>query len=114
MDTLELDRQLNALIVKRKTAEAFERFYVEDVVSQENDELERTGRDEWMKERLEAERRMTKYKAKVLSHAANGDTSFSEWFFHIAIEGLGEITLYQVAVRRWKDGRITHERFYHK
>ena len=114
MNTLELDKKLNDLIIRKKTAEAFERFYAEDVVSQENDELERTGRDEWLKERLEAEARMKTYKAKVLSHAANGDTSFAEWFFDIELEGLGEVTLYQVAVRRWKDGRIVHERFYHK
>ena len=46
--------------------------------------------------------------------AANADTSFSEWEFDVEIEGMGAMKVVQVAVRRWKDGRVVRERFYHK
>jgi hypothetical protein len=114
VNTLELDAQLNALIIAGKSKEAFEQFYAEDVVAQENDEPERVGRDVWMRARHEMEKNITKYDARVLAHAANGDVSFSEWEYHVELEGMGAMTIVQVAVRRWKNGRIVRERFYHK
>jgi hypothetical protein len=114
MDTLELDRQLNALIIQGKSTDAFLKFYDENVVSQENDEPERRGRDAWMRTRQEMEKQIKKFEARVLAHAANADTSFSEWDYNIELEGMGAMKIAQVAVRRWKDGKVIRERFYHK
>ena len=114
MNTLELDNQLNALIIGRKSTEAFERFYAEHVVAQENDEPERAGRDAWMKARLEFESLIKKFHARVLANAAHGDVSFSEWEYDLDIEGMGAVHVSQVAVRRWKSARVVRERFYHK
>lgn len=83
-------------------------------VAQENDEPERVGRDAWMKGRLLVEQKMKKFEARVLATAANGDVSFSEWEYSPEIEGVGRMRIVQVAVRRWKDGRVVRERFYHK
>jgi hypothetical protein len=30
------------------------------------------------------------------------------------IEGMGAMKMVQVAVRRWRNGKVVHERFYHK
>ena len=30
------------------------------------------------------------------------------------LKGMGAMSIKQVAVRRWKNGRVVHERFYHK
>lgn len=114
MSTLELDDQLNTLIVQGKSVDAFQKFYAEDVVAQENDEPERKGRDAWMRARQEMEKNLTKFDARVLAHAANGDTSFSEWEYNIELAGMGAMRIVQVAVRRWKNGRVVRERFYHK
>jgi len=114
MSILELDQQLNALIIARKSKEAFERFYDENVVAQENDEPERVGRASWMDARMGYEKLMKKFEARVLAHAANGDTSFSEWEYNVELEGMGPMKVAQVAVRRWKNDRIVRERFYHK
>lgn len=114
MDTLDLDQQLNSLIIQGKSADAFLSFYAEDVVAQENDEPERVGRDTWMRARQEMEKSIKKFDARVLAHAANGNTSFSEWEYNVEIEGMGAMKIAQVAVRRWKDGKVVRERFYHK
>ena len=114
MNTLELDQQLNSMIIKGKSVDAFHKFYAEDVVAQENDEPERAGRDAWMRGRQEMEKKIKKFNARVLAHAANGDTSFSEWEFDIELEGMGAMKITQVAVRRWKNGKVVRERFYHK
>lgn len=55
-----------------------------------------------------------KFEARVLGNAAHGDISFSEWEYKLELEGLGAMNIAQVAVRRWKDGKIVRERFYHK
>ena len=114
MNTLELDNQLNNLIISGKSVDAFEKFYAEDVVSQENEEEERHGRAAWMQGRAEMEKSIKKFEARVLSNAANGELSFSEWVYDIDIEGMGLMHIAQVSVRRWKNGKIVHERFYHK
>lgn len=114
VNTLELDHELNELIIQGKSADAFQRFYAEDVVAQENDEPERIGRDAWMRGRQDFEKNMTKFDARVLAHAANGDTSFSEWEYNVELAGMRAMKIVQVAVRRWKDGKVVRERFYHK
>lgn len=114
MNTLELDHQLNTMIIQGRSGDAFLRFYVEDVVAQENDEPERMGRAAWMHARQEMENSIKKFDARVLAHAANGDTSFSEWEYNVELEGMRTVRIVQVAVRRWKDGKIVRERFYHK
>jgi ketosteroid isomerase-like protein len=114
MDTLELDRQLNDLIIQGKSIQALRTLYAEDVVAQENDEPERHGRDAWIQAREAVEKNLTKFAARVLAHAANGDVSFSEWEYDVDITGVGAMRIVQVAVRRWKDGKVVRERFYHK
>jgi hypothetical protein len=32
----------------------------------------------------------------------------------VTLKGVGRIQMSQVAVRRWKNGKVVHERFYHK
>jgi ketosteroid isomerase-like protein len=114
MNTLESDSALNAMIVAGKSVDAFNRFYAEDVVAQENDEPERRGRAPWMQARAEMEKNITKFEARVIANAANGDVSFSEWEYDMELAGMGPLKIVQVAVRRWQSGRIVHERFYHK
>lgn len=114
MNTLDLDTQLNRMIVEGKSVAAFEKFYDENVVAQENDEPERHGRAPWIQARQQMEKNLKKFSARVLSNAANGDVSFSEWEFDMELEGMGAMKMAQVAVRRWKNGRIVRERFYHK
>ena len=67
-----------------------------------------------MQARLGFEAMIKSFDARVLAHAAEGDTSFSEWEYHLDVEGMGPLHILQVAVRRWKDGRVVRERFYHK
>src|SRR5437016_12383197 len=114
MNTLELDDQLNTLIIQGKSIDALRQFYAEDVVAQENDEPERVGRDAWLQARQGMEKSIKKFNARVLAHAANGDTSFSEWEYNIELAGMGAMRISQVAVRRWKNGKVVRERFYHK
>jgi hypothetical protein len=114
MVILALDRRLNDMIMAGKSVAALEQLYHENVVAQENDEPERVGRAPWIAARRQREKGIKKFDARVLAHAAHEDISFSEWEYHVEIEGMGALKIVQVAVRRWRDGRVIRERFYHK
>lgn len=114
MNTLELDNALNAMIVQGNSVEALRTMYDENVVAQENEEPERVGRDAWVEARQQMENNTKRFSARVLANAANGDVSFSEWEYDLELEGMGAMRIVQVAVRRWKDGKVVRERFYHK
>ena len=45
--------------------------------------------------------------------AINGDTSFSQWWMDITFKNGYRYTNTQVAVRKWKDGQVVHERFFY-
>lgn len=114
MNILELDNKLNSMIVAGQSVEALRTLYAENVVAQENEDPERVGRDAWVEMRQEMEKNTRKFSARVLATAASGDVSFSEWVYDIELEGAGAMHIAQVAVRRWKDGKVVRERFYHK
>jgi ketosteroid isomerase-like protein len=111
----ELDKKLNDAILSGKALEAFEELYDDDVVMQENVEPEYRGKDFNRKREQEFFQSVEAWHGgAVLASAAHGDVSFSEWTMDFSLKGVGRIQLTQVAVRRWKNGKIVHERFYHK
>jgi ketosteroid isomerase-like protein len=111
----ELDKKLNDAILAGKAMEAYEELYDENIVMQENLDPEFRGKDLNRKREQDFFQSVEAWHdAKVLGSAAHGDTSFSEWVMDISIKGVGRVQMAQVAVRRWKNGKIVHERFYHK
>ena len=111
----ELDKKLNDAVLNGKAMEAFEELYDDDVVMQENAEPEYRGKDFNRKREIEFFQSVEAWHGgAVLATAAHGDVSFSEWTMDVSLKGVGRIQMAQVAVRRWKNGKIVHERFYHK
>lgn len=111
----ELNKKLDDAIFSGKAMEAFEELYDDDVVMQENTETEYRGKEFNRKREIEFFSTVEAWHGgKVLSAAAHGDVSFSESEMDVTLKGVGRIQMTQVAVRRWKNGKIVHERFYHK
>ena len=108
------DRELNALIQAGKALETFDRFYADDVEMQENLGVATKGRAV----NLEREQGMwapttTIHKIELLSSAVSGDTSLSEWLFDVTLGNGYHIQMTEVSRRKWKDGKVVHERFYY-
>jgi ketosteroid isomerase-like protein len=110
----ELDKQLNDDVLSGKIADAFEKYYADDIVMQENSEEPRKGK---AVNRKAEEDFMSSVEAfnggSVKASAVNGDVSFSEWEMDITFKGGKRVTMSQVAVRKWKNGKIVHERFFY-
>jgi len=109
-----LDQALNQAILSGKALEAFEQYYAEDVVMQENSEEPRRGKDVNRKAEQEFFSSLASFNdGKLVSSAVNGNITFGEWFMDVTFKNGQNAKLSQVAVRRWKDGKIVNERFYY-
>jgi ketosteroid isomerase-like protein len=113
-DVAALDQALNQAILSGKALEAFEQYYAEDLVMQENSDEPRRGKDVNRKAEQEFFSSLESFNdGKLLSSAVNGDVTFGEWFMDVTFKGGKNVKMSQVAVRRWKNGQIVHERFYY-
>ena len=94
--------------------EAFDRFYADDVVMQENDGPERRGKEQNRAREAKFHARLRRMTATLLGHAVNGGLAYSEWRYLIEFADGQSWDYTQVAARRWRDGKVVHERFYHR
>ena len=110
----ELDKQVNDDVLSGKAMEAFEKYYAEDVVMQENLTTPKVGKEVNRKAEQDFVASIEQFHgAALLGSAVNGDRSYSEWEFDATYKGGHRVKLTQVAVRQWKNGQIVHERFYY-
>lgn len=111
----KLDQELNQAILSGDILAAFEKFYANDVVMQENDAEPFVGKDMNRKREQDFMNSVEQFHGgKLLANAVNGDVSFSQWEYDVTMKGAGRIRMEQVAVRHWKNGQVARERFYYK
>jgi ketosteroid isomerase-like protein len=109
-----LDARLNEMILTGRAMEAFEQFYADDVVMQENSEEPRVGKDVNRKAEEDFFSGLAEWhEGKLVASAVNGDTSFSEWYMDVSFKNGMRVKSSQVAVRKWKNGKVVHERFFY-
>jgi ketosteroid isomerase-like protein len=113
-DVAALDQALNDAILSGKALEAFEQYYAQDVVMQENSDEPRVGKEANRKAEIEFFSSLAEFhEGRLLSSAVNGDVTYGEWLMDVTFKNGYRLKLAQVAVRRWKDGQIVNERFYY-
>ena len=114
-DTAALDRKLNQAILAGDILNAFETYYADDVVMHENDSQPFTGKSVNRKREEDFVNSIQDFHgARLLGEAVNGDISYSEWEYDLTFKNGLRMKLQQVASRRWKNGQVSHERFYYK
>jgi ketosteroid isomerase-like protein len=109
-----LDAELNQMILEGQILEAFDRFYGEDVVMQENAQEPTVGK---AANRAREEQFVNSvaelHEVAISKTGANGDTTFSVWLIDATYKGGPRVRQEQVAVRTWKDGKVVREQFFH-
>lgn len=107
-------QQLNQLILEGKAMEAFERFYSDDIVMQENENPPTVGKEANRKREIEFFNSITEFRgATLLSFGAGENKTFTEWSYDYTHKDWGVRKYKQVAVQTWKDGKIINEKFYY-
>jgi len=109
------DQELNDMILQGKILEAFEEFYADDVVMEEEGD-ERVGKEANREYEEQFVNSLEEFHdAEIRSRAVDeeNNVTLSEWHNEMTLEGVGRVEQEQVSVRTWNDdGRITSERFY--
>jgi ketosteroid isomerase-like protein len=105
-------KDLISLVLAGKPIEAFDKYYAEDVVMQENDQEPRVGK---AANRAFEQDFMSKVKA-VRTYASDGylvsgNKAFVIWRVDLDHAEWGTMNMSEVAIQEWKDGRIVREKF---
>lgn len=111
---LEKINDLNSMILQGQALEAFDKYYHEDIVMQENDNAPVTGKAA-NREREEAFfGAITEFRgAQPLKVTVGENITMVEWHFDYTHKDWGVRNYNQVTVQEWKDGQIISERFYY-
>lgn len=111
---LDKINELNRMVLEGKALEAFDRFYADDIVMQENDTPPTIGKAANRQREVEFFGAIKEFRgAQVLAVAAAGDKTFVEWHYDYTHKEWGVRRYHQVAVQTWKNGKIIQERFYY-
>ncbi len=110
----QLDNDLNSMILGGQALAAFEKYYADDVVMQENSEAPRVGKDINRKYEEEFFGSIKEFHGAELRTSAVGDgVSFSEWTFDVTFQDGNRVQIEQAVRRTWSGEKIAEERFYH-
>jgi len=109
-----LDAELNQTVLNGRILDAFDRFYADNVVMQENNTPATVGKAANREREIKFVDSIEQFhSAAIVNAAVQGNVSFSEWVMDVTFKGGVRVKLEQVAVRKWQNGQITHERFYY-
>ena len=105
---------LNQMILEGKILEAFEKYYAEDVVMQDNDYPVRSGKTVSRVYEESFVNGLTEFRgAKVVNTLISDGIAVVEWWFDYTHKEYGVRNYTQVSVQRWKNGQIVEEKFYY-
>jgi hypothetical protein len=105
---------IKSLVLQGKAMEAFEKYYGDDVVMQENEMPATIGKTANRERELDFFAKVTEFRGLELKAVAYGeDVIIAEWFVDYTHADWGKVTHDQVSVQRWRDGKVIHERFYY-
>ena len=114
---MSINTQVQAVIegiLSGKLLETFDRYYADDVVMSENRKDERVGKAaNRAYEQKFVENVQEFHGAQVGRVLVDGDHAAVEWTFDLTFKGGSRVTMQQVAVQTWKNGKIVREDFYH-
>ncbi|MBI5804007.1 ester cyclase [Candidatus Pacearchaeota archaeon] len=109
-------KELNDMILNGKIMEAFEKFYAEKVVMQENSEEPRVGKDtnrEFEKQFMAMVKEFHGMKLNASAFNEEKGIVMNYWEMDVTMRGKPRRKSSQVAVQEWKNGKIIKERFFY-
>ena len=104
------------LLSKGQMMDAFEKYYSDDVVMQENNEEPRVGKETNRKFELDYLSSIEEmHGAEVKNVAINSEKGvvFIQSFIDATYKEFGRMQMEEVQVQTWKDGMIVNEKFFY-
>jgi hypothetical protein len=111
---LDKINHLNELVIEGKLFDAFETYYHEDVVMQENEELPTIGKEANRERERTFFSGITEFRgARPLNVAAGEKVTMVQWKYDYTHKDLGVRNYLQVSVQHWENGKIIKEQFFY-
>lgn len=101
-----------SLVESGRFIEALQRFYHPSAVVWENRQQSRTGLDALIQNEHLVLNAFTAVEGRAAMVLVNGDDVTINWRFEFSNDS-AHVSLDEVAVQQWRDGKIMHERFYY-
>lgn len=116
MNYYQKAKDIYDMLGQGKMVEAFEKYYHQDVVMVEATGEVRQGKDynrEFEKKFLSSIKEFHGFGVNsITSNEGDGVTAVESWMEVTFVDGT-KVKMEQVAVQRWKNDQIIHERFYY-
>ena len=111
---IEKVNDLNRMILAGEGLQAFDKYYHEDVVMQENENPPTIGKVANRQNEVDFFSSITEFRGATPLKVTVGDnTSMVEWHYDFTHKDWGVRNYKQIAVQEWKDGQIISEKFYY-
>ena len=105
---------LNDLVLQGKALEAFEKYYHDDVIMQENDGSPTIGKAANRQREIEFFSSITEFRsARPLKITVGENVSMVQWQYDYTHKDWGVRNYSQVSVQEWRDGKIIREQFFY-
>lgn len=106
--------QLNQLVLQGRAMDAFEQYYDEQVVMQENAGIPTVGKAANRTRELEFYGNVTDLRAmRVLDVAVGDGVTMVVWQYDYTHKEWGDKNYTQVSVQHWRDDKIVREQFFY-
>lgn len=104
--------ELNSFILNGKMMDAFEKYYHDDVVMQENHLPPTTSKDANRQREVEFLNNIVEFRGAEVKGIGVGDNiSFVVWKYDYTHKQWGIRDYTQVSIQEWKEGKIIKEKF---
>lgn len=111
---LEKVSDLNDLILQGKALEAFDKYYHEEVVMQENEAEPTVGKAANRQREEQFFSSITEFRgAQPLDIAVGEGITMVRWHYDYTHKDWGVRNYTQVSVQEWKEGKIVKEQFFY-
>lgn len=105
-------KDLNHLVMSGRLLDAFEKYYHDEVVMQENEMPPVVSKAANRQREQEFLNNVTEFrKIQAGGMAVGDDISFVIWNYDFTHKEWGVRNFTQVSIQHWKDGKIIHEKF---
>jgi ketosteroid isomerase-like protein len=111
---LEKITDLNGLVLRGQALEAFDKYYHDDVVMQENDNPPTVGKAPNRQREEAFFAAITEFRGAHPQKVTVGEgTTMVQWHYDYTHREWGTRNYTQVSVQEWQDGKIIREQFYY-
>lgn len=105
-------QDINQLVTGGQLLEAFDKYYHDDVIMQENEAAPTVSKAENLKREQQFLSDVTEFRGAAMKEIAVGDdVSFTVWQYDYTHKEWGVRNYQQVSIQWWKDGKIIKEQF---